>query len=160
VQLSPDSEPVLAQIDSFDDLLVATYRDVRLARLNYGNVAYVGDSAHAMSPQLGQCSNLALLDALALADALRDEHNIERALSVYSKARKAQLSYYGFVNRALTQFFQGDSRAFGWVRYAWMPLLSKFPLTRTLMVSTMCGIQRGFFKRSLAPMPELAKILR
>ena len=47
----------------------AVYRDVRLARWHADGLAVVGDAGHAMSPQLGQGANLALMDAAALADA-------------------------------------------------------------------------------------------
>lgn len=142
-------EPVLAQLSSFDDLLVATYRDVRMTRLHYGHIAYVGDSAHAMSPQLGQGSNLALLDALALADAVRDHPQLSDALPAYSRARRSQLAYYQLVNRALTPFFQGSSSVLGWARDTFMPLMARMPLMRGLMVATMCGIKQGFVRRSL-----------
>jgi len=112
-------------------------------------VVYVGDAGHAMSPQLGQGSNLALLDALALAAVLREERDLGRALPAYSRARRAQLRYYQIVNRALTPFFQGDSRLFGALRDLLMPLASRLPLLRTTMVATMCGVKRGFVRRSL-----------
>jgi 2-polyprenyl-6-methoxyphenol hydroxylase-like FAD-dependent oxidoreductase len=147
--LAPSAAPVLAQIHSFDQLLLASYRDVRMARLDFGNVVYVGDAGHAMSPQLGQGSNLALLDALALAAVLREERDLGRALPAYSRARRAQLRYYQIVNRVLTPFFQGDSRLFGALRDLLMPLASRLPLLRTTMVATMCGVKRGFVRRSL-----------
>lgn len=146
---APQCEPVLAQIDSFDQLLVASYRDVRMPRLDFGRVVYVGDSGHAMSPQLGQGSNLALLDALVLSAALRAERDLSRALPAYSAARRAQLRYYQFVNRALTPFFQGDSRLLGFLRDAFMPLAARLPWLRGTMVATMCGVKRGFVRRSL-----------
>ena len=153
--LTADCEPVLEQITSFDSLLVAPYRDVRMARLDHGRVVYVGDAAHAMSPQLGQGSNLALLDALALATALNSHGSLEQALPAYSHSRRAQLAYYQFVNRALTPFFQGDSRVLGGLRDLFMPLVVRLPILRGLMVATMCGVKQGLFSKSLPLAPQL-----
>jgi 2-polyprenyl-6-methoxyphenol hydroxylase-like FAD-dependent oxidoreductase len=150
LRLTPRCAPVLAQISSFDQLLVAPYRDVRLRRLHEGRVVYVGDAAHAMSPQLGQGSNLALLDALALADALGSGRSLADALGAYTRARKSQLGYYQFVNRLLTPFFQSDSRVLGVLRDALMPRLARLPFFRGQMVATMCGIKTGLLRRSLA----------
>jgi 2-polyprenyl-6-methoxyphenol hydroxylase-like FAD-dependent oxidoreductase len=147
---APLCEPVFAQLDSFDALLSASYRDVRLARLDFGRVVYVGDSGHAMSPQLGQGSNLALLDALALAAALRTHSDLAQALPAYSRLRRAQLRYYQWSNRFLTPFFQGDSVLLGALRDGLMPLVSRLPFFRPLMVATMCGLRPGFLGRSLA----------
>ena len=36
----------------------AAYRDVLMPRWHEGNVVYLGDAAHAMSPQLGQGTSL------------------------------------------------------------------------------------------------------
>jgi len=41
---------------------------------------HIGDSAHATSPQLGQGANMALLDALALAVALRESTGLAGAM--------------------------------------------------------------------------------
>jgi 2-polyprenyl-6-methoxyphenol hydroxylase-like FAD-dependent oxidoreductase len=149
LRLTPLCEPVLAQVDAFEQLLVAPYRDVRMPRLDFGNVVYVGDAAHAMSPQLGQGSNLALLDALALSQALRSHAELRAALPLYSRARRSQLAYYQLVNRALTPFFQGRSRLLGAARDLLMPLLSRLPVFRELMVATMCGVKQGWLRRSL-----------
>ena len=54
---------------SFDQLLPASYRQVSLPRWHDGTLVLLGDAAHALSPQLGQGANLALMDAAALADA-------------------------------------------------------------------------------------------
>jgi 2-polyprenyl-6-methoxyphenol hydroxylase-like FAD-dependent oxidoreductase len=155
--MAPQCEPVLAQLDSFDGLLTASYRDVRLARLDFGRVVYVGDSGHAMSPQLGQGSNLALLDALALAEALREHTHVSAALVAYSRARRPQLRYYQWANRLLTPFFQGDSHLLGALRDQLMPLCARMPVVRPLMVATMCGIRRGLLRRSL-PLPTSLRL--
>ena len=53
---------------------------------------WLGDAAHAMSPQLGQGANLALWDAMVLADALSAHGS--RALPAYTRARRPHLGFY------------------------------------------------------------------
>ena len=67
---------------SFDQLLPAAYRQISLPRWHDGMLVLLGDAAHALSPQLGQGANLALMDAAALADAA--------SLDEYEAARRAR----------------------------------------------------------------------
>ena len=68
--LCPKSAGLLAQIDSWDQVLTARYGDVRMRRWHGDGIVVLGDAAHAMSPQLGQGVNLALADASCLADCI------------------------------------------------------------------------------------------
>lgn len=152
--LMPRTAPILDPITNFDELLLASYRDVRLPRLDFGRSVYVGDAAHAMSPQLGQGSNLALIDAAALADAIREERDLPRALATYSRRRRSQLAFYQWMSRALTPFFQGDSRALGVLRDLAFPVFSRLPIVRSEMVATMSGVKQGLVGRTLPIAPK------
>ena len=66
----PRIEPVLAQITDPTQVLLARYRDVRMKRWHGDRIVFLGDAAHATSPQLGNGANLALVDAWTLAEAL------------------------------------------------------------------------------------------
>jgi 2-polyprenyl-6-methoxyphenol hydroxylase-like FAD-dependent oxidoreductase len=72
-------------------------------------IAFVGDSAHSTSPQLGQGANMALLDARALAVSLRELDDIGDALKRYAIRRRWHVRLYQFLSRTLTPFYQSDS---------------------------------------------------
>src|SRR5690606_33105160 len=69
--LWPQAAERLRDVAVPGELKVARYRDVVHTRWCRGRTLLLGDAAHAMSPQLGQGVNMALLDARALASALR-----------------------------------------------------------------------------------------
>ncbi len=62
------------------------YLAAPLPAMHAGHVAFVGDSAHAMTPDLGQGGCMAVEDAVVLASCLRDTA-IEDALTAYSSQR-------------------------------------------------------------------------
>lgn len=139
----PESAPVLQQLAAPSSLLFSEYHDVVMWPWNTERVVYLGDAAHAMSPQLGQGCNLALLDAWFLAEALRTGENVTDGLFGYSRARRWHLGWYQFITRALTPFFQSD---FPWlqpVRDYGFPLATKLPWVRKQMVAAMAGVSRG-----------------
>jgi 2-polyprenyl-6-methoxyphenol hydroxylase-like FAD-dependent oxidoreductase len=142
--------PVLDAIAAHDQVTFARYRDVHMPRWHDGNVVCVGDAAHATSPQLGQGANLALVDAIVLADSVRDTPSIAEALAAYARMRRRHLRYYQRMARWLTPLFQSDSRALGWLRDAVFPIANAFPPLRRHMTRTMAGVAVGFGPARLA----------
>lgn len=145
--------PVLAQIVDPDQVLLARYRDVQMPRWHGDRVVFLGDSAHATSPQLGNGANLALLDAMTLADCLAAGPALGPALAAYSRARRHHIRHYQRMSRLLTPLFQSDSRTLGWLRDRVMPIFDRLGPFHRLMVRTMAGHERGLFLRRPLALP-------
>jgi 2-polyprenyl-6-methoxyphenol hydroxylase-like FAD-dependent oxidoreductase len=150
LRVAPMAEPILEQLPSTEALLFAGYRDVVFKQWHAGNVVFIGDAAHATSPQLGQGSNLALVDALVLSECIAAQPgNVELALMNYSERRRAHLGFYQRMTRWLTPFFQSHSTLLGLVRDLGFPIGARLPFLREQMVATMCGGKLGFLRGSL-----------
>lgn len=148
--LAPEAEPILDQIEDPDQVVFARYHDVVMHRWHARNVVYLGDAAHAMSPQLGQGVNLALWDAMELASALRQERqDVAAALADYSRRREDHLAFYQLATRWLTPFFQSDSDELGKVRDLAMPLMGRVPWVKRMMTLSMLGVVDGFDGKTL-----------
>lgn len=144
---APAAAPVLEQLHTHADLLFSEYHDVVMWPWNVGRVVYLGDSAHAMSPQLGQGANLALVDAAMLAQSFEGAESVDDALFRYSRGRRTHLGWYQFVTRWLTPFFQSDLLPLGVARDLLFGAVCKVPLFRSEMVAMMAGISLGPFRR-------------
>ncbi len=146
--LAPEADSVLSQLTSWDQFVHARYMDVVLRDLHADGVACIGDTAHAMSPQLGQGVTMALQDAAALSAtlgaAMEQAGTLETALKDYTKRRRSTLRYYQFANRAATWFFQGDSALFGATRDLLFGPLNYLPGYRGQMLRTLAGFKTGF----------------
>jgi len=147
--LAPEVAPLTAQVDAFDQLIFATYADVRMAPWHQGRVVVIGDAAHATSPQLGQGANLALIDALVLARCLAAQPEVVPALAAYTTARRAHLNYYQSASSVLTPVFQSDARLLPLLRDLFMPLACHVPGMRGRMLSTLTGSRAGWLWGSL-----------
>ena len=141
----PESAPVLDQLRAHDSLLFSSYHDVVMWPWNTERVVYLGDAAHAMSPQLGQGCNLALLDAWFLSEAMRGSESVPDALFRYSRIRRWHLGWYQFITRWLTPFFQSDHVWLQPLRDVGLAWATRVPWVRKQMVSAMCGVSRGPF---------------
>jgi 2-polyprenyl-6-methoxyphenol hydroxylase-like FAD-dependent oxidoreductase len=105
--LWPQAQPLVDQIHSHEQFAFASYYHARPRHLAAGPVCIVGDAAHAMSPQLGLGTTLAVQDALALAAAV-EEAGPRRGLQRYSTSRLRTVRNYQALSRALTPCFQRD----------------------------------------------------
>jgi 2-polyprenyl-6-methoxyphenol hydroxylase-like FAD-dependent oxidoreductase len=89
--LWPAVAPLLEAVRAPGDLTFVSYSDVVVARPYCPDLglAVIGDGAHGTSPQLGQGANLALIDALTLADALKAGSTVDAALAAHGNSLRA-----------------------------------------------------------------------
>jgi 2-polyprenyl-6-methoxyphenol hydroxylase-like FAD-dependent oxidoreductase len=156
LSLEPRAEGILDTLPDLDPVLFARYRDVAMYPWHGERIVFIGDAAHATSPQLGQGANLALWDAMCLADAFADRGEPAAALAAYTAMRRRHLNYYQLATRALTPLFQSDSRVLGWLRDLVFPTSGWLPPLRRRMVRTMAGLDRGIVRRPI-PLDELRR---
>ncbi len=149
--MEPAAAPILDQIHHPEQLLFARYRDVWMSRWNTEDVVYLGDAAHAMSPQLGQGANLALVDAWVLSECL-SAAPLPQALDLYTRKRRFNLLYYQLATRYLTPFFQSDLEPVGWFRDLAMPMAAQIPWVRRQMIASMAGVKNGLL--SMMPLQQ------
>lgn len=128
-------------------LATARYRDFVARDWYRGRAVLIGDAAHAMSPQLGQGVNMALMDAIALRDALRRQPVLARALSEFARERRAHLGIYHFWSRWLTPLFQSERDVLAGLRDRLFHPLSRWPGGRGQMLRVLTGTRRGWFGR-------------
>ena len=131
--LWPQTEPLLAQIATHDDLVFATYAHRTLREPLSRHCVHVGDSWHCTSPQLGQGANMALLDALALTQALASQSNIDVALGEYARMRLWHIRLYQAASWMFTPVYQSDSATFAALRdWIMAPLSRTWPAPQVL----------------------------
>jgi salicylate hydroxylase len=138
--LWPETEILLNRIKDPDQMALAGYGHHTLP-LPYGDrVAFVGDSAHSTSPQLGQGANMALIDVAALATALAAQPALDRALADYARRRRLHVRLYQGLSRAFTPFYQSDSIVLPFVRDWLVASTSRFPGVPKLLAKTVAGL--------------------
>jgi 2-polyprenyl-6-methoxyphenol hydroxylase-like FAD-dependent oxidoreductase len=140
----PEVADLLGHIQQPEQLARASYRDVILKKPHRGRAVWLGDAAHAMSPQLGQGANLALLDAQGLSLALEAADDVPSALVMYAKRRRQHVKVYQFVSRWLTPLFQSNRDVVAWMRDIGFGPLGKMPIASGQMLQVLAGIKNGW----------------
>jgi len=143
----PEAHARLQDVDDCTRLSRASYRDAIMSTWYRQRLVLLGDAAHAMSPQLGQGVNMALLDARALRDALRESADFGAALDRYQRERRAHVSAYQFWSRWLTPLFQSEHHVLAAMRDLAFHPFGRLWGTRSLMLRVLSGTQHGWFGR-------------
>jgi 2-polyprenyl-6-methoxyphenol hydroxylase-like FAD-dependent oxidoreductase len=131
--LWPRTAALLGPIDSAERLTFARYRHRTLTAPASRGLIHIGDAWRSTSPQLGQGANMALLDAYALAAALRATPDVASALARAVETRKAHVAIYQGMSRMFTPVYQSDSRVLPFLRDRLAgPLARRWPATAIL----------------------------
>lgn len=142
VALWPETEDIVAGL-SHEDLNFARYRHRTLSKPYRARLVHIGDSWHATSPQLGQGANTALLDAWALAKAIKTTPNdLSDALKHYVGLRRGHVRIYQTMSHMFTPVYQSK----GWIGPAFRDWLAApfmgvppFPTILAALVSGAWG---------------------
>lgn len=140
--LWPATAPFLDQILSPEQLTFARYSHRTLRRPAERGLIHVGDSWHSASPQLGQGANMALLDAWALAKALRERRELGDALQLAVAMRGFHVLLFQWLTALFTPVYQSDSRVLPFIRDRVVgPLSHLWPATaiQAAMVTGLIG---------------------
>lgn len=146
-RLWPEAHAQLGQGFDVACLARASYRDAVLPGWSRGRSVLVGDAAHAMSPQLGQGANMALLDAVVLAESLALNADATEAVARFTRLRRAHLAAYHRWSRWLTPLFQSRHDTLARVRDAVFHPMGRLPGGRGHMLRVLTGTQQGWLGR-------------
>jgi len=135
----PQTAPLLEQIGDFSAFALARYGHHTLAPPVGQRLAVIGDAAHTTSPQLGQGANMALLDAAALASALRGGGELAAALQRYAALRRRHVRFFQLASLLLTPLYQSDSVLLALLRDRLVGLSRLLAPTRRLTAGLAAG---------------------
>ncbi|GAA3585769.1 FAD-dependent monooxygenase [Nonomuraea rosea] len=125
-------DDLLKTVEGFDERIVEITRGLDMDAVNCrgvydidpvgtwhsDSVVLVGDAAHSMLHHQGQGANSAILDAGALADALKEAGSVKEALAHYQATRKPvtdelqRISRQGWTDDEIDDVFPGQKPAY------------------------------------------------
>jgi 2-polyprenyl-6-methoxyphenol hydroxylase-like FAD-dependent oxidoreductase len=136
----PEVAPHLDAIADFPDMTLARYAHHTMPNPTGDALAFVGDSAHSASPQLGQGANMALLDARALYLGLRDHpEDMGKALARYAALRRWHVRLYQVLSAMFTPFYQSDSRVLPLIRDVFVSFIARIPPAPQFLAAIVSG---------------------
>ncbi|MFJ7978342.1 FAD-dependent oxidoreductase [Peribacillus sp. NPDC096379] len=106
LELFKGSSPKIHQLINnieFPTVSRALYDREPIERWSSNYITLLGDAAHPMLPMQGQGANMAIQDAGALAEALRESNTIPEALQRYEEERKTITAKYQKLSRGFLE---------------------------------------------------------
>ena len=105
-----DGHRLIGQVGDETNTRWLSFQSVKNERWHEGNVALIGDCAHATHFTAGLGTTLAVDDALALVDNLNRHDSLEFALQAYGAQRSAQVGRFQQQARLSGQWYNEISR--------------------------------------------------
>jgi len=96
----------LAALTSDEQVHCAPVDWVALEKWHTGRVVLIGDAAHASSPMMGQGGCMAMEDACVLAETLRSDTTVAKALESYVARRRPRVSWVQQESDAVARSFR------------------------------------------------------
>lgn len=107
---SLDGHRLQLRASAFDGHPWTGFVEVQNRWWRVGNVALLGDAAHTTHFTIGSGTRLAMEDAMALADAMADEPDLDSALDHYDRSRREHLRGVQRVARRSARWFESVPR--------------------------------------------------
>lgn len=146
--LWPDCAELAEQVTDPAQATLARYAHRRLPRPAGERIVHIGDAWHTASPQLGQGANMALLDAFAVAQALRLTRDPISVPAMAVQLRSAHVALYQWATAFFTPFYQSDSALPAWTRdWLFAPASQVWPGK-----AVQAQLMSGLFGRPLRPL--------
>ncbi len=140
-QMWPETASLLEPVENTEQLTFTSYSHHTLKIPSSGRLMFIGDTAHATSPQLGQGANMAFLDAIALTIALNKyKNNPTMAGRYYQQLRRNHVRLYQSVSYLLTPFYQSNSTLLPLLRDTLFEPVNALGLTSRLITRLGAGL--------------------
>ncbi len=108
-----------------------SFATVRNRRWHHRNIVLIGDAAHTAHFSVGSGTKLAMEDAVALADALRNHRDVSAALAAYEAERRPVVESLQRAAQVSLEWFENTERymAFDPLQFAFNLLTRSFRIT-------------------------------
>lgn len=154
LQFCPPAEELLQGKTNFQDFIETKYFQLFMGQSLSPNIVFLGDAWHAMSPHLGQGTNLALLDGYILATELaRFQGDLLAAKREFLKMRLSNNRLYATLSFSFSPFFQSGGWLKGELRDTFLPIIASVPWLRRQMVLSISGLKKNYFSFQEADCP-------
>jgi 2-polyprenyl-6-methoxyphenol hydroxylase-like FAD-dependent oxidoreductase len=144
--IHPPAAPAADAVGSWADLSFSACHRVMADRWHAPGAALLGDAAHSVNPHTAQGRNLALVDALALADAVTPALRAGKAvpptaLAAYERARRPQAQALQRLGDELVLFWNAGHPVLTALRDGGFRGLARRAPERRRVMRTIAGIE-------------------
>jgi salicylate hydroxylase len=144
--LWPDCAALAEQVTDPAQVTMARYAHRTVRAPAQDRLIHIGDAWHTASPQLGQGANMALLDAMAVAVALRLCRDPAAVPALAAQLRGWHVVLYQWVTAFFTPLYQSEAAFPAWLRdWLFAPASQVWPgkQIQALLMSGLAGSPLG-----------------